>query len=166
MWKLKGGVWLPALGLLNGGIDSKSRGTIRSIELERRRKFLDLLLLTLGKLLRILARGEAGDVGGGGKHGGGEDDWWESKCSRECLELRSSGWLLLVWRICLTNNGGNSWFRGNKVRPQFGRWYGFGEVCGNGERHFSWFWGEGDEWSVERWLLDFGREVISGYGIG
>lgn len=26
--------------------------------------------------------------------------------------------------------------------------------------------GEGDEWSVERWLLDFGREVISGYGIG
>lgn len=82
---------LPALGFLDGGLDGEGGGAVRGVELEGGLELLDLLLLTLGELLGVLAWGEAGDVGGGGEDRGGEDDGGEGQRRREGLELGGRG---------------------------------------------------------------------------
>lgn len=76
-----------SLRLLNRGFQSKRRSAVGGVILQRRLKFLDLLLLPLGELLGFLAGGEAGDVGNGGERGG-EEDGGESQGGGEGLKRR------------------------------------------------------------------------------
>lgn len=55
----------PALRLLDGGLDGERRGRVGGVLLEGGGELLDRLLLALGEGLGVLARGQAGDVGGG-----------------------------------------------------------------------------------------------------
>lgn len=130
----------PALGFLDGGVDGEGGSAVGSVQLEGRLQLLDLLLLPLGELLRLLAGGEAGDVGGGRQHRRRQDDGGESERRRERLELGGGGvGGFLVGRVCLAyDGGGGSWLRG-ELGAQFGRVDGFREVCGDCERHFFYY---------------------------
>lgn len=98
----------PSFCLFHGGLNSKSRSAIGSIELQRRLELLELLLLPFRKLLRFLARSETGDVGRGRRNRCGQENRRQRDCSGKGLQRRIRG---RFFNSSRANNGSSPWFR-------------------------------------------------------
>jgi hypothetical protein len=90
------------LGLLDGGVEGKSRGRASLILLQALVKGLYLILLALGKCFALRARGESGNIGVGSIDGGETESESESSSSSGSSKLPAS---ILV--LSAANNASN-----------------------------------------------------------